>query len=85
VNINLHIERLVIDGIDFDSTCTEQLKFTAESTLRHYLQTQGLGSEIQSLHQHRPVDGGAIPISNPPRPDRLGKQIGNAVFRSIKK
>ena len=83
MNLNLHIERLVIDGIGIDPRQVDNLKSAVQSVLARRLQIHGLGSAMQPHRKQQPVNGGSISISNNPEPERLGQQIGDAVFRGL--
>ena len=83
MNINLHIDRLVIDDIGVDPQRLDDLKIAAQSELTHQLQSHGIGPGIQSLNGKRPVDGGQISGSNTQQPKNIGQQIGKAIYRGI--
>ncbi len=85
MNINLHIKRLVIDGISIDPHRLDALKCATQCEIATQLRTHGLGSSMASQHMNKPLDGGRISISNTLEPGRIGRQIGKAVFRGIKK
>ena len=85
MNINLHIERLVLDGISLAPRQRAELKAAVESELRRQLEIQGLDSTMQSNDRRRSVRGGSISIGSSHKPLSLGQQIGNAVFKGIGK
>lgn len=85
MNINLHIERLVLDGISVEPHQRAELKATVEATLSQQLVSQGISSAIQSNNNFQSVKGDSISIENIHRPTSLGQQIGDAVYRGLEK
>ncbi|NOZ51801.1 MAG: hypothetical protein GXP08_01465 [Gammaproteobacteria bacterium] len=85
MNINLHIERLVLDGVLVEPQQRAELKAVVESELRQQLVSQGISSTMQSNNNHQSVRAGSISIENIHKPVSLGQQIGNAVYRGIRK
>ena len=85
MKINLHIERLVLDGVDIESHQKNELKAAVEIELRQQLANQGIGSTIQSSYSRQSVRETPILIENICKPARLGQQIGNAVYRGLGK
>lgn len=83
MNIRLHIERLVIDDIDFDPRQAKKLKSVLQADLSRRLQADGPGSVTTS--RHRQIDGGSVSYGKTLKAESLGHQIGSAVFRSIRK
>lgn len=85
MNINLHIERLVLDGVSVEPHQQEELKATVELALRQQLVSQGIGSTMQSETSRSSVRGGSLSVENSYGAERLGQQIGHAVYRGIGK
>lgn len=83
MNIRLHIERLVIDDIDFDPRQAKKLKSVLQADLSRRLQADGPGSVTPS--RYRQIDGGSVSYGKTLKAESLGQQIGCAVFRSIRK
>lgn len=81
MNINLHIERLILDGIHFAPRERQQLRAAVEDELARLLSAGTLLSRVHS--------GGAVPsISSPVieqhnNPTEFGKQIAGSVFGGI--
>jgi len=83
MNINLHIDRLIIDGIDIGPQQKKELLHALESSLKQQLLAQGAGTAIRS-HAHRnSVNGGAINVGTGADPVRLGRMIGKAICKGI--
>ena len=85
MNINLHIERIVINDIGIDPHRLDELRSAVQSELTRQLRTHGPGYTLQVHTEKKPVDGGLIPSSSTPGPKTFGQQIGSAIFRGIKK
>lgn len=85
MNINLHIERLILDETDIEPHQKKALKAAIEAVLKHQLTHHGVGSTMQSHHNRLSVKGGSISIEKNRKPASLGKQIGNAVYQGIGK
>lgn len=85
MNINLHIERLVLDGVSVEPHQRAELKAAVEAELGYLLVSNGIGQGVQLSNRFRAVSGGVISIENIHEPASLGQQIGNAVYRGIGK
>jgi hypothetical protein len=85
VNINLHIDRLVLDGLKIGPAQGALVKVAVEAELSRLLTERGLSSGLQG--------GGAMPsiwtnpmrISGDTNPSGLGEQIAGAVYGGIGK
>lgn len=84
MNINLHIESLVLDGISVEPHRRTELKSAVETQLGNLLLSNGIDSGLQSNNNPRAVSRGLI-ILKDTKSINLGQQIGNAVYRGIKK
>ena len=85
MNINVHIDRLILDGIDVEPSQKKELKAAVETELRQQLVNLGIGSTMQSNINHQSVKGGSLSIENIPTSASLGQQIGNAVYKGVGK
>lgn len=81
MNIRLHIDRVVLDGLEISRLDAESVRQGLEVELTHLLQAGGVhsnlrgGSAIPSLRV-----GTGLPESNP---DALGTQVAQAVYGGI--
>ena len=84
MNINLHIERLILDGINISPGQRHLLQASITTELTQLLNNSGLADGL--------VEGGALPrlstnniqlTSN--KPMELGKQIAQSVYGGISK
>ena len=81
MNINLHIERLVVDGLAFSSTQGRAIAAAMEAELTRRLTIEGLAMSASRAdphvligHIHPIPDGG---------PRTVGQQIGGAVHHVL--
>lgn len=85
MNINLHIDRLVLDGLPIDHHQGPLIKAAVEVELSRLLTANGLANSL--------LAGGAVPSAPAPgiqlakdsNPARLGRQIGRAIYGGIGK
>jgi hypothetical protein len=85
MKINLHIERLVLDGVGVAPHQRAGLKAAVEVELAAALARNGIGAGLQgggSLHSLR---AGSISVGEQNEPASLGQQIGQAVYGGIKR
>ncbi len=83
MNINVYIERLILDGINIEPGQGAKIKSAVERELSRLFAEGGVESGLQS--------GGAIPqiptrpiqLSEEVHPNRLGQQIAGSVYGSI--
>jgi len=84
VNVNLHIERLVLDGIDLDHAQRPVLQAAVEAELGRLIAAGGVGALAA---------GGAVPavradgfqMGGDGNPSQLGRQIAESVYGGIGK
>jgi hypothetical protein len=80
MNINLHIEEIVLEGIDVSRQEMPQLQAAIQSELTRLLKTQSItpGNLAQPNLVTRPIQ-----LIQPNQPAHLGQQIAQAVYGSI--
>lgn len=83
MSINLHIERLVLDGLDFNATGREQLSGAVQRELTQLLTNQGLPSNVNRLNKQRTIQGGSIELGYRKQPNTIGQQIGRSILRGF--
>lgn len=83
MKINLHIERLVLEGVQADQP--RLLRQALEQELTGRLREGGLAQELSRGGAVPHVDGGSIGLDQGTRshPAKLGTQIAGAVYRGI--
>lgn len=85
MNINLHIERLVLEGLDVGPGQGVQVKAAVEAELTRMLADGGLSGALQSGGALTHVKSAGIQLANVSSPAGLGKQIAGSVYGGIGK
>jgi hypothetical protein len=83
MNINLHIERLILDGLPLERNQASHVQAAVEAELSRLLLENGLATDLQV--------GGALPNlhANPiqfdagSHPTKMGTQIAQSVYSGI--
>jgi hypothetical protein len=83
MRINLHIERLILEGLPVTSLQGPQLQAAIEKELTRLLAVHGLSDELRRGTAVPRVRAGAIQIGKDNQPARLGKSIARAVHEGI--
>jgi hypothetical protein len=83
MNIKLHIERLVLDGISLSSGERPLLQAAVEAELTRLLASGGLSDALQSGGALYNVRTAGIQLANDGSPARLGEQIAGVVYGGI--
>lgn len=85
MHINLHIERLVLDGISLLPNERPLLQTAVETELTRLLVSGGLSDALQSGGALCNVRTPGIQLATGGSPSRLGEQIAGAVYGGIGK
>jgi hypothetical protein len=85
MNINLHIERLVLDGVPLAHGGRPLLQAAVEAELTRLLASGDLSDALQSGGALYNVRTGGIQLANGGSPAQLGEQIARAVYGEIGK
>jgi len=81
MNINVHIERLVLDGLPIAGPDSSIVQVAIETELTRILVRQGLnGLSSGAVPQ---VPGSPIELARDAKPGPIGHQIGHALFNSL--
>jgi len=83
MNINLHIERLVLDGLAVEPQQQAALKAALEAELAGALAQNGIASGLQGGGSLAAVRTAAINVGERNEPAQLGQQIAQAVYGGI--
>jgi hypothetical protein len=81
MNINVHIERLILDGLPVDGRQGSVLKAGVEAELVRLLGEKGL-SGISATMVER-LSGGMIQLTGKSRPADLGQQIAQSIYTAM--
>jgi len=82
MNINLHIERLVLNGLAIGSGEAALVQTAVEAELGRLLAIRGLKMSLQSVGAWPSVPVSVIQLTSS-RPAQLGQQIAQAVYGGI--
>jgi hypothetical protein len=83
VNINIHIERLILDGINIGAGQGAKMKAAVEAELSRLLAEGGLESGLQSGGALSGMRAPSVQIDKEIHPNRLGRQIARTVYDCI--
>jgi hypothetical protein len=81
MNIQLHIERLVLDGLPLSRVQAEQMQGVLELELSHLLSEGGLAPRLLESGAVPKLSGGEIKASE--SPVQMGSQVAQAVYGGI--
>lgn len=85
MKINLHIERLVLDGVELEPHQRAGLKAAVEAELAGLLTRNGIASGLQDGGSLGTVQAGSISVGEQNEPAQLGRQIGRSIYGGIGK
>lgn len=80
MNINLHIERLVLDGLPMEQREGPHLQAAVEQELTRLLADGRLNPQLNSGATLASVKGGSIQLTERASTSGLGQQIAAAVY-----
>ena len=83
MNISLHIDRLILDGISLSHAQRPVLQAAVEAELGRLLTEGGVGAEWQQGGAVPSVSAPAIQLSPEGNPTQWGHQIAQSVYRGI--
>lgn len=85
MNVRLHIEHLVLDGLPVSHAQGEQVKAAVEAELGRLLSKGGVSQELASGAALRDVKASAVQSPRGISPMQLGTQIAQSVFAGVRK
>lgn len=83
MNINVHIERLILDGVSVAPSQRPLLQAALEAELGRLLTEGNLGVELRSGGAVHSISTPAIQLSPDGNQNQWGHQIAHAVYRGI--
>lgn len=83
MNINIHIDRLILEGVSVTPSQRPMLQAVVEAELGRLLAENGLASELQAGGVVPRVPGGMIELASGGNSAQLGQQIARAVYQGI--
>ena len=85
MNINLHIERLILDGLPIEGVDGGSLRIAIEGELTRLLTQSGGTPSLQTGTSLPSVRGDSIQLVAQSSPAQLGRQIAGSVHNGINK
>ena len=83
MNINLHIERLVLDGVEVEPSQADLVRRAVEGELSRLLAAGGLAPGLQSGGALPSIGAGSLDLGINDNPTRLGQEIARSVYDGI--
>jgi hypothetical protein len=83
MNINVNIERLVLDGVSVPHAQRPLLQAAVEAELGRLLAVGGLAPSLVAGDAVPRVDAGSMEINNSSNYTQMGQQIAHAVYRGM--
>jgi hypothetical protein len=83
MNIRVHIERLVLDGLDVSASEGEQMQAGAQSELARLLEMGGLAPELMAGTNLAAVPAGNLRVGRGQSGSLLGQHIAHSVYEGI--
>jgi hypothetical protein len=83
MNINVSIERLILDGLPLTHSQRPLLQAAVEAELARLLAAGGLATTLQAGGAVPTIPVGSIQVQNDSNPNTLGQQIARTVYGGI--
>ncbi len=83
MNINVHIERLILDGVSVPPSQRPLLQAALEAELGRLLAANGLGPEFLTGRAVPNVSADSIQLTPDIHPTQMGQKIAQAVYQGI--
>jgi hypothetical protein len=83
MKIHLHIDRLVLDGVDVQRNHAGVVRRAIESELSAMIRARGLAQGLQSDCRVPTLSGVDLSLKRGMRPAGLGKKIAHAIYGGI--
>jgi hypothetical protein len=83
MNISIHIERLILDGLPIAHSQWPLLQAAVEAELAQLLAADGLAQNLQMGGAVPYVPGGSMQLASDGNAKMLGQQIAQAVYGGI--
>jgi hypothetical protein len=85
MNVNLHIERLILDGLPIEAGHRAVLQSEIETELARLLTDNGVAENWQNGGAVPRVSANAIQMTAQSNPAEVGRQIAGSIYGSIGK
>lgn len=81
MNINFHIERVILEGVPIAAASHPGLRAVIESELANLLAREGLPGISAGAAPY--LSGGALRLTSESKPAQIGSQIAHALHRAL--
>lgn len=85
MNINFHIEKLILDETCIDPQHIKLLKDAVELELKRLIINQGINYDMKSYNRQSSIMGHFFSIENITNPSVTGRQIGSTLYGGFRK
>jgi hypothetical protein len=85
MNIKVHIERLILDGLPIEARQGALVKQAVEAELTRLLEENGLSERLQAGGAMPSLGASSIQVNAEKNPAQIGQQIGQSVYGGIGK
>jgi hypothetical protein len=85
MTVHLHIERLVLDGLPLEAADGPAVQAAVEAELTRLLSEEGVGPGLQRGGALASLRGTDVELPSAPDPGTVGREIGGAVHRSLRR
>lgn len=83
MNIIVHIERLILDGVPIATNQRHKLQAAFKAELTRLLMTGQLTVDLQTRGTRKQVPAGALELQANEPADMLGKKLALAIYKGI--
>lgn len=83
MNVNVQIERIVLEGVSVQYHQQPLLQEAVRTELRHLLITNGLGNDLLKGGAVSHISTGAIQLTDKNNPTHLGQEIARALHERL--
>ena len=83
MNVNLHIEALVLDGIDLSPHQRSQLDAAIRTELTRLITTEGISPSLQMGGWRERLAASNVQFSPGQAPEVMGQHIAQSVYRGL--
>ncbi len=83
MNINLHIERLILDGLPIERSQAPHVQAAVEAELTRWLTEDGLAADLLAGGALPSVRANAIQLTSGSNPAQMGAQIAQSIYSGI--
>jgi len=83
MNINLHIDRLILDGLPMPHSQRPLLQAAVEAELTRLLTADGLSPGLSAGGAISHLPAGSLQLTHDNSPAQLGRQIAQSVYGGI--